>query len=85
VSKSLTKPNRQYFELLGAPRTWINLPIAALEPCCKADHFEYNIADIREYFVLPKWGWDDFCGLVGEENAKKVKITKFLKDVFTLF
>ena len=33
-------------EDISAPRTRINLPIAALELCYKAGHFEYNKAYI---------------------------------------
>jgi hypothetical protein len=42
---------------ISAPHTRISFPIAALEPCCKADSFEYKKAYIWEYFFWPKGGY----------------------------
>ena len=56
-----------FLEDISAPQTRINLPIAALELCCKADRFEYNKAYIWEYFLGLKGGQVDFWGLVGKD------------------
>ena len=50
-------------ENISAPRTRINLPIAALKPCCQAGSFEYNKAYILEFsFFWPQGGLGEFLG-----------------------
>ena len=71
----IAKPNQtiniwHFSEDVSAPRTRINLPIALLEPCCQAGHFEYNKAYIWEYSFFGLKGAGRFLGTFLDDEKK---------------